>query len=381
MSLGERESTPAQVAASQANGRKSKGPTTPEGKARVSLNALKTGAYAKTDRARREVMLRRGENPEDFEQLHQEFTAEWQPEHVTEAMLVKTIAEKSFDKAQLRAAWMEQQLNSLRIAEIQAKRRQLLVRRLLPGFPAADPLNAPLWQAKDSPAKFNSIFGILDDFQKWFDAREVPETFGEEMYTLYKDEHSKAGERIRALFIELFGDDQDAAAKAEAELPKWIAQERSDVERELELYRQEKEIRANAGPKLTEEEVAKKEAALERQVREHTRLLLQLKTTRSQRPVGPSSVRPTSSDGPATSSGANQGAPASSGQSAIAPESGTVDGVPPAKPVAASSGGDSITREAKGAAEDTPTEHKTAADGEVVAKNEKTGQSNLTSAA
>jgi hypothetical protein len=95
----ERESTPARVAASQANGKKSKGPTTPEGKARVSLNALKTGAYAKTDKARREVMLRRGENPDDFEQLHLEFTEEWQPEHVTEAMLVKTIAEKSFDKA------------------------------------------------------------------------------------------------------------------------------------------------------------------------------------------------------------------------------------------------------------------------------------------
>jgi len=76
MSLVDRESTPARVAASQANGKKGKGPATPEGKARVSLNALKTGAYAKTDRARREVMLRRGENPDDFELLHQEFTEE-----------------------------------------------------------------------------------------------------------------------------------------------------------------------------------------------------------------------------------------------------------------------------------------------------------------
>ncbi len=42
MSLVEREMTPAQVAASQINGKKSKGPKTPEGKARVSLNALKT---------------------------------------------------------------------------------------------------------------------------------------------------------------------------------------------------------------------------------------------------------------------------------------------------------------------------------------------------
>jgi len=129
MSFVEREPTPAQVAASQANGKKSKGPKTPEGKARVSLNALKTGAYAKTDKARREIMLRKGENPGDFEQLHEEFTEEWQPGYVTEAMLVKTIAEKSYDKAQLRAAWTERQLNGLRIAEIQTERQALLTRR------------------------------------------------------------------------------------------------------------------------------------------------------------------------------------------------------------------------------------------------------------
>jgi hypothetical protein len=104
MSLVDRQTTPARIAASRANGKKSKGPKTSEGKARVALNALKTGAYSKTDKARREIMLRRGENPDEFEHLHREFTEEWQPEYATEAMLVKTIAEKSFDKAQLGAA-------------------------------------------------------------------------------------------------------------------------------------------------------------------------------------------------------------------------------------------------------------------------------------
>jgi hypothetical protein len=112
MSLAERESTAARVAASQANGKKSKGPTTPEDKARVTFNALKTGAYARSDNALREIMLRSGESPDDFEQLHLELTAEWQPEHVTQAMLVKAIDEKSLDKAQLRAALMERQLSS-----------------------------------------------------------------------------------------------------------------------------------------------------------------------------------------------------------------------------------------------------------------------------
>jgi len=324
-------------------------------------------------------------------------------------MLVKTIAEKSYDKAQLRAAWTENQLNSLRIAEVQAEGRQLLARRWLPGVLNVEKgQQPPLWLAKDSPSKFHTIFEILDDLQKWYENRAVPDTFGRDMHTLYGEYHSRAGERIRTLFIEMFGDDQEAAAKAEVELPKWIAQERSDVERERELYRREREIRANAGPSLTEEEVAKKEAALERQIGEQTRLLLQLKKTRSQwdRPSeGPEIGNRQQGIGDRERShGASQSEPheaasgaASSSQSAIATERGTAGGVPPAKPISSASvgpalassggsssgpsGGDSTSREAEGGAEGTATEHKTAADEAVAAKNEKMGQSNLTSAA
>jgi len=365
MSLVERESTPARVAASQANGRKSKGPTTPEGKARASLNSLKTGAYAKTDKALREIMVRRGENPDDFERLHQEFTEEWEPEYVTEATLVKTIAEKTFDKAQLRAAWMESQLNSLRIAEVKAKRQQLVNRRWLPGVTNVERgKEAPLWLAKDSPAKFHAIFEILDDFQKWYENRAVPETFGQDMYALYGEHHSRAGERIRALFIDLFEDDKDAAAKAEVELPKWIAQERSDVERERELYRQEWELKANAGPNLTEEEVAKKEAALERQIRDQTRLLLQLKKARSEKGnreqgVGDKEKSHGASQSETQETASAKASSSEPGQSAIATERGTADGGPPAKPVRSSS------TDAEGAAAGSATKHETAADGEV----------------
>ncbi len=111
MSLVEREVTAARVAASQANGKKSKGPKTPKGQARSSLNSIKTGAYAKTDNALRQIMLRRGEDPAFYDQLYLEVTEAWPPDDVMQAMAVKAIAEKSFDKAQLRAAWMEGQLN------------------------------------------------------------------------------------------------------------------------------------------------------------------------------------------------------------------------------------------------------------------------------
>ena len=286
MSLVDRpyESTPARLAASQENGKKGKGPVTPEGKARAALNSLKTGAYAKTDNVRRELMRRRGEQPDHLEELHQGFNEEWQPEYLTEAMLVKGIAEKSLDKANLRAAWMDYQLNCLRLAEIEDQRQDLLCNRLLPGRAPAHPWYAPLWQDKDSPAKFHRILSILDIFDLWCRQRQRHKDLADFLYELYRrEDYTKAGAEIEALFADLSGKDQAAAAKAQAELPQWIAQERRDVEKERDLYRREKEIEDQAGPRLTEEEVMKKEAWLDRQIREDTRLLLKLKAARAPR--------------------------------------------------------------------------------------------------
>ncbi|HMD98945.1 MAG TPA: hypothetical protein VKM93_16630 [Terriglobia bacterium] len=149
MSLVEREVTPARVAASQANGKKSKGPKTAQGRARASLNSLKTGAYARTDNALRQIMLRRGEDSAFFDHLLLELTEGWQPEDVMQAMAAKGIAEKSFDKANLRAAWTESQLTALQMGEVEAQRRELRARRWCPGALAVEVKAQGLWQAKD----------------------------------------------------------------------------------------------------------------------------------------------------------------------------------------------------------------------------------------
>ncbi|MGO9272677.1 MAG: hypothetical protein ACLQOO_20985 [Terriglobia bacterium] len=281
--MTEREVSPQRLAANQANGQKSTGPKSPEGKARVSLNALKTGAYAKGNNALREIMLRRGENPADFEQLHQELNESCDPDDLMQEMVVKTIAEKSWDKAQLRAAWLESQLTALQVAQIQAQRRQLLARRWLPGTPAVEPEAQGLWLEKDRPNKFKRIFDLLDCLQEWFDERVCPDEYPATMLELYGECHSLAGEKIRTLFIQLFDmDDKAAAEKAAQELPKWIAQERRDVQQERDLYQRETALRATARPNLTEDQVASKEAALAKQIREETRLLIQLKTKKAQ---------------------------------------------------------------------------------------------------
>ena len=386
MSLVEREVTSARVAASQANGKKSKGSTTPEGKARASLNSLKTGAYAKTDNVMRQIMLRRGEDPAFYDQLHHDLTEGWQPDDVMQAMAVKSIADKSFDKASLRAAWMESQLTALQVGKIQEQRRQLRARRWLPGTPIDKPEAQGLWLEKDRPNKFKRIFDILDCLQEWFEARVCPDEYPTVMDELYGECHSQAGEKIRLSFMDLFSDDQEATARAIQELPQWIAQERRDVEQERDLYRQEMALRNSAGPTLTEEQVMRKEAALERQISEQSRLLLQMKLQRTKwwreegtgnREQGRSSKEPGETTIAARPNSGNR----EQGETAVPTGPNAVS---PASNDASSSGAESSSTIAP-SAETVPVKAPMRAErpdgGEAASLDAEKGQSNLVSAA
>jgi hypothetical protein len=68
--------------AARANGARSKGPVTPEGKARSSQNARRHGLLAS------DCTLRM-EDPEAFQQLEQAYIDEWQPQGETENGLVQ----------------------------------------------------------------------------------------------------------------------------------------------------------------------------------------------------------------------------------------------------------------------------------------------------
>src|SRR5437899_735942 len=74
-----------QIEANRRNALKSTGPSTPEGKAAVRLNALRHGLRAHT------VVLP-SENPEQFQQLCDDLEAEWQPQTRTEQLYVEQMA-------------------------------------------------------------------------------------------------------------------------------------------------------------------------------------------------------------------------------------------------------------------------------------------------
>ncbi|HMD99506.1 MAG TPA: hypothetical protein VKM93_19530 [Terriglobia bacterium] len=129
MSLVQRGVSPRQVAANQSNAQKSTGPKTPEGKARASQNAFKTGAYAKGSNALRQILPRSREDPQEQEQLYQDLLESWQPDDTMQAILVQTIADKTWDMLQLRGLRRESQLTALQISQIQDQRQTLQERR------------------------------------------------------------------------------------------------------------------------------------------------------------------------------------------------------------------------------------------------------------
>src|SRR5205823_7831389 len=83
-----------QIEANRLNAQKSTGPSTPEGRAAVSLNGLKYGLYAKT-------LILPGEEPAEFDALLDRFHAEYQPATPTEETFVSQIVMATWRRARI----------------------------------------------------------------------------------------------------------------------------------------------------------------------------------------------------------------------------------------------------------------------------------------
>ena len=83
-----------QIEANRRNALKSTGPKTDEGKAAVSMNALRHGLRARS-------ILIPGENPEEYDQLCASLEAEWRPRNRTEQLLLEQMVAAQWKLARL----------------------------------------------------------------------------------------------------------------------------------------------------------------------------------------------------------------------------------------------------------------------------------------
>src|SRR3954447_10583290 len=86
---GKKMSTVAQKSANAENSRRSTGPRTEDGKQKAARNSAKHYLTAKQ-------LVVPGENPEDYNQLHDSLAQAWNPANAQEALLVEQIAQNAW---------------------------------------------------------------------------------------------------------------------------------------------------------------------------------------------------------------------------------------------------------------------------------------------
>ena len=106
------------VASNRINAENSSGPRSVEGKARSSMNALKTGIYA-------EGAVIRGESPVALQLLGEQFHAEYHPVTPTERSLVDTLIQSEWTLRRCR--WLETEIWRTATADLTAEERDISV--------------------------------------------------------------------------------------------------------------------------------------------------------------------------------------------------------------------------------------------------------------
>jgi hypothetical protein len=139
--------TEAQIEASRNNGRKSKGPATPEGKARSSLNAV---THALTSA---KWLTPTNEDPAGYTAMHDEYQREWQPSGPTERDLVRQMSHAQY--------------TLIRLYYIEVGLLDLEMSRMAPELATVEPPpDPPLRQthAFESLAKSNNGLSLLNRY-------------------------------------------------------------------------------------------------------------------------------------------------------------------------------------------------------------------------
>ena len=159
MPLIDRDPTPAQQAASRANGRHSAGPTTPDGKRRSSLNALKHGCYSES---LLDTMLPLGEDPAGFTELRQGLLDAHQPANAAEALLVDDLALLRWRRIRNERAQAGVLGRARERLELEHQRRVKELNHELNSAPRAEILEHGFFKLPDSPGKYEKICSLLD---------------------------------------------------------------------------------------------------------------------------------------------------------------------------------------------------------------------------
>jgi len=246
------------IAANRRNALKSTGPRTADGKRRSSLNALKQGLGAESFH---EVMRSLGENPREFEQLHQDLIGSCQPANALEAKLVEDLARLWWKKARAERAQAGVQIQQVDRLQVQRLREFHEINRLSSDQSRDELAQVGLLHGKNCKGKFQGILDVLDMLIAQVERGKGYEDAEGGLQGIYGPKPTLRGSLILK-YLRLLNEGQEysedespgpggaeplgnAGANRErgfpirAALVQWLVEERQEVAEEYELFLRE----------------------------------------------------------------------------------------------------------------------------------------------
>ncbi|MGH9430284.1 MAG: hypothetical protein ACRD3T_01945 [Terriglobia bacterium] len=232
-----RRPSPAQSAASRANGLKSKGPKTPAGKEIVSLNALKDGTTARSaTRPLWQAMVDLGEDPGRYRSMLRDVMRSYPPRNPLELKMCEEITRlllKSERVQQAQEAKLVRTYQKLEIAR--EKHLREIERNASYDALQTEVLETGLRRAPNSPAKFSEAMTCLERLRDRVAAGDFSDQT--ELNALYGANPTFRGAGIINAFRALAERPDDGELVASLRL--MLLEEMRDVAAEHQLYYRE----------------------------------------------------------------------------------------------------------------------------------------------
>jgi hypothetical protein len=207
--------TAKQIAANQANGKKSTGPRTERGKQISSQNNFKHGYYAQLQP---EVMAALHEDPVEKARDHVALTNDCQPENTSQQMVIDDLADLRWHRKQLVRSRQSQMGLIVRDVDRQRDRLHLQIGHDVADVSQAEVLEKGLYNIPNSPGKFEMLIDKFKDLIKQVEGCNYTQALPY-LTAIYGKQASLRGATIFNRFLELDRLGQERQAAFEARRP------------------------------------------------------------------------------------------------------------------------------------------------------------------
>ncbi len=279
----------------RAAARKSTGPRTLAGKARVAMNSLKHGrnavgilSYAQSLQV---SMKELGEDPEEFSRLREGFLERFRPAGLPETMLVEDLVSIRWQRRRLERAHAALLARRVQELEVEHQRKSLQVtQEIIADIPASQLRMGLIWN-QESATKYQKLLEWLDELKARLEVGEftdVETTLG----WIYGPNPTTRGALIRGLFLHLAETKANNSTTAghRRTLSRELEAEISSITQQYHLYiRQNVEVTPAMrdeclAPTAEQRWLMREMNQIDRQIERKTRLLKAVQNSQAEGP-------------------------------------------------------------------------------------------------